>query len=449
MARAPEALAVTEAQGGRQWSRRELTAGALGVARALRGQVAPSLRRRVAMALPNGGAWFEAFIGLLEAGAVPVPIDPSEPECAQMEAASLAGATHFWREGEFVQVQLSRRRSQSPALCLVKLTSGSTGRAKALPATHGQMVADGIQICTTMDIAGDDSNLATIPLGYSYGLGNLVMPLLLKGTRVICASSPLPHALAADAARLCPSVFPTVPPILRALVESDLPRECFRSLRLVISAGSPLDAKIARSFLDRYGVRVHGFYGTSETGGIAYDRTGDATLEGRSVGTALEGVRLRLGAGGVLTVSSRAVLGRGRFRPPDRVSLNAFGELVLEGRADRAVKVAGRRVHLAEIERTLRSTVGVDDCFVYALGERDPAIVAAVAGRGSPADVRRQLRLRLAPWKVPGRILILRRFPVTGRGKTDFAALRQALSASRMATSISTLSADRQIAAHK
>ena len=152
------------------------------------------------------------------------------------------------------------------------------------------MEADGRQICTSMGIGPDDANLAAIPLGYSYGLGSLVIPLITQGTRVVCISSALPHAIAADASRFGPTVFPAVPPLLRALVESDVPRRPFASVRVVISAGSPLAPDVARSFADKFGVRVHGFYGSSETGGIAFDATGEATLEGRSVGTPLGGV---------------------------------------------------------------------------------------------------------------------------------------------------------------
>ena len=47
----------------------------------------------------------------------------------------------------------------------------------------------------------------------------------------------------------------------------------------VISAGALLlaAAKTARAFQARFGRKIHNFYGSSETGGIAYDRTGAAT----------------------------------------------------------------------------------------------------------------------------------------------------------------------------
>jgi len=37
---------------------------------------------------------------------------------------------------------------------------------------------------------------------------------------------------------------------------------------------------VARDFAARFGRRLHSFYGSSETGGIAYDRGGRAALEG-------------------------------------------------------------------------------------------------------------------------------------------------------------------------
>src|SRR5208283_3461404 len=121
------------------------------------------------------------------------------PEAAQLAAARSVGAAWIWRAGRprpVAPAGAARRRRADE--CLVKLTSGSSGRPRGLAATHAQMEADGRQICRSMGIGPRDANLAAIPLGYSYGLGNLVMPLLLQGTRIVCSSSPLPHAIAAD-----------------------------------------------------------------------------------------------------------------------------------------------------------------------------------------------------------------------------------------------------------
>jgi long-chain acyl-CoA synthetase len=447
------AVALVDAATGREWTRRQLLGEALEWARMFTGRAGKATphRRRVAMSVPNGAEWFQVFTGLMAAGAVPAPIDPTEPAQARRSVARAIGATFLWSEGRLSRVDQDAKglalRRPSARECLVKLTSGSSGAPKGLPATQSQMVADGAQICASMGIGPDDVNLAAIPLGYSYGLGNLVVPLMTQGTRIVLASSALPHSIAADALRFRPTVFPTVPPVLRALAASDLSRRSFSGLRLVISAGSPLPPEVAAAFADKFGVPVHGFYGTSETGGIAFDRSGEATRAGRSVGTPMVGVRIRTGSSGRFMVSSAAVLGTGRFSPADRAAISPLGELALLGRSDRVVKVAGRRVDLAEIEAALRALPGVRDARVQLADGGDGVLAAAVATELAPAEVRRLMRTAAASWKIPSRIVALAEFPVTPRGKIDSRKLRQILSQPRTATSISTLRAARQISA--
>ncbi len=449
--RSPGAVAVVDVASGTDWTRAALDAAAAAWAASRIRDVggAPLKGRRVAMAVPNGADWFQAFLGLLSVGAVPAPLDPAEPEAAQWEAAKSIGACWIWSAGRLREVASLRGsgsgRAARPGECLVKMTSGSSGKPRGLGVSHSQMEADGRQICATMGILPEDANLAVIPLGYSYGLGNLVLPLIAHGVQVICLPNAFPQAIAAEARQRRPTVFPAVPAVLEALSGSDVPSDSFSSVRLVISAGSPLPPGTSREFAAKFGIRIHSFYGTSETGGIAFDASGEATLEGRSVGPPLQGVRIAFGRSGRFSVSSPAVTGSGRFSPADRARLNQHGEIVLLGRTDRVVKVAGRRVDLAEIETALRSVPGVHDAFAHAREGAGGALCAAVAsGLGGP-EIRRLMRARVASWKIPGRIVVMRQFPRTARGKPDGRRLRQILEAPRTDASISTLRADRQM----
>lgn len=309
----------------------------------------------------------------------------------------------------------------------MKLTSGSTGRPRALAFTEAQMLADGRQVCASMGIAADDVNFAVIPFGHSYGLGNLVLPLLAQGTAIVCAGAPLPQALAADIARWRPTVFPAVPGLLRALAESDIPASALSSLRTVISAGSPLSPEIARAFFEKFNLRPHGFYGSSETGGITYDRIGDATLAGRSVGTPLDGVTLAPTRAGRFRVTSAAVCGRGSFSPADRASFNAQGELVLAGRAGRLMKIAGRRLDLGDLERLLRALPGVRDAFAAPHPQNPEELAVVLATSLDTAAARNLLRREFAAWKIPRRLVLVADFPLTARGKPDTRALNALL----------------------
>jgi acyl-coenzyme A synthetase/AMP-(fatty) acid ligase len=380
------------------------------------------------------------FLGLLKADAVVVPLDPGEPFAGQHATATAVRASWLWSAGQLHAIA-GRRAKMNDGRRLVKLTSGSTGVPRAIAFTDAQMVADGRQVCSSMGVRPDDVNLGLIPFGHSYGLGNLVLPLLLQGTAIAWGVAAMPHAIAEAAVRCRPTVFPAVPALLRALAIADVAAEQLQSLRTIISAGAPLAPEVAQAFQLKFGRKIHSFYGSSETGGITFDRTGDAALAGRSVGTPLEGVRLVFDRGGRFTVESAAVYtlgnrliaadGTGRHRPADRATLNAGGELVLIGRVGRFVKIAGRRLNLAEIEHALKQLPGVRDALVTPHAGRADALAAAVATEQSADGLRASLRERLASWKIPKKIVVLPAFPVTARGKTDSRQLRELLSRNR------------------
>jgi len=384
--------------------------------------------RAVVFALPNGIDWLSVLLGLLKAAAVAVPLDPGEPPAAQHRMAESLRAGFWWDGAKLVPLSMAKRY-RDPAISLVKLTSGSTGQPRPLPFTGAQLLADGRQVTATMGIRSGDLNYALIPFGHSYGLGNLVVPLLAGGVPVVCGTAPLPHAIAGDFARWRPTVFPSVPAIWRALAAADVTLD---SLRLPISAGAPLPPETARDFAARFGRRLHAFYGSSETGGIAFDRTGQATLAG-GVGHAMRGVRLTVLPGQRLRVSSAAVITHGNRRRTgklgcwvmqDRVTLDARGGLTLRGRRGTTVKVAGRRIDLNEVAVRLRRLPGVRDVWVGVSPDTEPVLGAAVATDRTAAELRADLLTDTAPWKIPKKWIALSALPVTARGKIDAPALR-------------------------
>ena len=431
---APDAVAIVDAATGRCITRGELDFSAKQWCDAHGAGLA---KQSVVVAEPNGMAWFRVFLGLLEADAIVVPMDPGEPVASQIATATKLRAHAVATAGE-LRLLAGGRRIRDPRR-LVKLTSGSTGVPRAIAFTDGQMLADAAQICAGMDIRPDDVNLGVIPFGHSYGLGNLVVPLIAQGTAIVCGVETFPHAMAKAIARCRPTVFPTVPALLRALTVADVPPADLASLRTVISAGAVLAPEIASTFEAKFQLRIHSFYGSSETGGITYDKTGDAARTGRSVGVPLPDVRLSFARGGRFTVESPAVFtlgnrqrgpsGCGVHRPADIGALTAAGELVLLGRAGRCVKIAGRRLNLVEVERALKKLPGVRDAWVAPHGGREDALAAAVAADVSADQIRTALRERLATWKIPKSIVVLPAFPLTARGKTDTRKLQALLTA--------------------
>jgi acyl-coenzyme A synthetase/AMP-(fatty) acid ligase len=381
---------------------------------------------RIAFRLPNGVEWMACFLALQKRGLTAVPLDHGLPAAVSLETARQIGARFLYQEGSWQTLRTKTVRRAG--ICCLKTTSGSAGVPKVIACRAEHLIADGEQIIRTMKIRPGDRNLAVIPLGHSYGLGNLVMPLILQGTAVVCAGSHTPRQLLEWIERHAVTVFPAVPALLRVLATLPAGGEkgVLASLRTVISAGAVLPAEVARAFFERFGRRIHNFYGSSETGGICYDRTGAATLSGRAVGRPLESVRVTI-AKGRLTVASAAVATRtGRWRPEDRAEWNRDGELVLLGRGGPGANIGGRKVHPLEIEKALRALPGVTDAAVWRhhTAGRD-ALAAAVESVHAPSQLEHALAAKLPAWKLPRWYVVDSTLPRTARGKLDMAELRR------------------------
>ncbi len=431
-ARKAQARAVVEAATGRTATFAELAAGAAGWARAHAPADGRLAGRPVVFSLPNGIQWLETFLALAGCGAVVVPLDAGEPPAALPRIVEDLGGGWWW-DGTRLREAGGGRRFRDPEIALIKLTSGSTGRPRPLAFTGAQLLADALQVTSTMGLVEADLNYGLIPLGHSYGLGNLTLPLVAQGLPLVCGSAPLPQAIANDFAAWRPTIFPSVPAIWSALARADLGPGALGSLRLAVSAGAPLAPEVAQAFLGRFGRRLHAFYGSSETGGIAYDRDGAATLAG-GVGTAMKGVRLRTLRGQRLEVASAAVttyrnrrraFGCGAWVMPDRAVVSADGGVRLLGRRGALVKIGGRRVGLAEVEARLRRLAGVRDVWVGAEGGAEPVLGAVLATERTAVELRAELLADTAAWKVPKRLVCVPALPVTARGKVDTAALRE------------------------
>ena len=304
----------------------------------------------------------------------------------------------------------------------------------------------------TMGVRADDITLAAIPLTHSYGIGSCLLPLLLAGTPLAFPASPLPAALAAALADGRVTHFPAVPAMIRALAGlSALP--ALSCLRVCLSAGAPLKPDDAAAFHAAIGAKVHVFYGSSECGGITYDRTAAPVHAEGAVGTAMHrvivevvdaaGQLVRAGQQGRVRVRSRAValaavppldepgiLAPGMFLTSDYGVLDAAGSLTLTGRVAEQLNVAGKKVHPEEVRRVLEEIPGVRAAHVAGLPDahRGELIAAAVAvdpaaGLTVPAIIA-ACRSRLAPHKVPRRIVLVDELPLTSRGKIDSHAIR-------------------------
>jgi acyl-coenzyme A synthetase/AMP-(fatty) acid ligase len=296
----------------------------------------------------------------------------------------------------------------------LKQTSGSTGQARMVVFTAAQLMADADNIVATMGLRPASPNLGVISLAHSYGFSNLVLPLLLHGIPLHLAPDPLPASLSNALAAMTEATLPAVPALWKAWLDTNV---LTTNIRLAISAGAPLSLELETSIYERVGLKVHNFYGSSECGGIAYDRSNLPRSQENLAGTALAGVSLTVGETGRLEVRSGSVgigywpaeaedLAAGKFLTSDLVKIGPQGEVYLEGRASDVINVAGRKVHPAEIEAHLARHPAVKCCLVFGQASQDAArceeIVALVAlAQGATLAELKSSLPELPAWQFP------------------------------------------------
>jgi long-chain acyl-CoA synthetase len=328
---------------------------------------------------------------------------------------------------------------------LLKLTSGTTAAPRAIRFRSEQLLADCIQICDTMGIGGNDVNFAVIPLSHSYGFSNLVTPLLVRGVAMVLSRDRMPRAVLDDLARTGATVFPGMPVFYQAFSEMEK-APALPALRLCISAGAPLPLEVARKFRDKFRRSIHSFYGSSECGGICYDR--EARLEEAGfVGPPMNRVRIEFlepdSPGSRIRVQSAAAgdgyfpepddekLGGGFFAPDDLLTRTEAGFRIV-GRISDVINVAGKKVNPAEVEAELLRFAGVRAAVVFgresALRNEEVAACVAANRNLDETELLEFCRRRLSGWQVPKRIFFVDEIPVNERGKISRRELAQRFS---------------------
>ncbi len=421
----------------------------------------------VGLAAVNGPGFLASLLALRRAGLAALLLDAQTPETEARRALCALGAPALlrcpegWPQGPegWSLHSLGETTDTTepehpifpvlhnpghPDIAVVKLTSGSTGAPRGIAAPAEALLADDDALTLTMGLSAADRLLTTIPLSHSYGLASLALPALLRGTVLVIPEAASVYDPFVTAARMGATFFPTVPAYLDALARMSDPPPRPESLRLVITAGAPLAATASARFRETFGLPVHVFYGSSECGGICYDREGGAAERG-TVGAPVEGVRVTLApmedspcGGGRVVVESPAVssgylpepderLADGRFRAGD-LAVWQGGELALRGRVDDLVNIKGKKVNPREVEAILAGLAGVDEAVVLGVpvegrGEILRAVVACRAGNLTTSEVVAWCRGHLSAHKVPRSIILLEALPRNARGKLDRAAL--------------------------
>ncbi|MEX3605215.1 MAG: amino acid adenylation domain-containing protein [Burkholderia sp.] len=474
-----QAWAVSDEQ--QRWSYAELAAHSSAIAQRLRAQ-GIGVGSIVGICQGRSPWLLASLLGIWQAGAAYVPLDPAYPaerlrymledsgagaalsDTAHLaQVQTLAGALPVWAADDVPEASapLSMPMPQSQDLAYVLYTSGSTGRPKGVRISHGALSNFLQSMVKTPGLQASDRLLAVTTISFDIAGLELYLPLIGGGECVLCSAeiSRDGRRLKAEVERVRPTLMQATPATWSMLFHAGWRNA--EGLK-VLCGGEALPTRLKQRF-DEIGTTVWNLYGPTETTiwstlakldasalihigrPIANTQAYVLDEDGREQPIGIEGELYLGGAGlaqgyhGQPERTSQAFIDHpfGRlYRTGDLARWRADGQLEHRGRSDQQVKVNGYRVEPGEIEAVLEQSDLVKQAAVVLREGAHGSQLAAwcVPTKATHGDtwldsiqvqaLQAQLRDRLPAYMRPAIWLSTAVLPQTPNGKVDRQALR-------------------------
>ncbi|MER6785362.1 AMP-binding protein [Streptomyces sp. NPDC000658] len=336
-------------------------------------------------------------------------------------------------------------------VALIAFTSGTTGRPKGCLHFHRDVLAIADTFSRhVLKPVPDDVFAGSPPLGFTFGLGGLVVFPMRAGASALLLEQAGPRQLLPAVAEHGVSVLFTAPTAYRAMLD-ELGGHDLSSLRRCVSAGENLPAATWRAWHERTGLRLINGIGATELLHIFISAADDDVRPG-TTGLPVPGWQARVqdadgvpvpdGEPGLLAVRGPVgcrYLADPRQQQYVRDGWNVTGDTYVReadgyfryvARADDMIVSAGYNIAGPEVEEALlRHPDVVETAVVGRPDERRGQVVVAfvVLREGARRDteaLRAFLRQELAPYKCPREFVLLDALPRTATGKLQRFRLR-------------------------
>lgn len=371
--------------------------------------------QHVAIVASNSLEWILAFLGVVGAGAVAIPLDESIGELDLRNAVSQAELDAIFvqhaqvsavREmgiaadlydihelSSFVYDALSNAvvedaaENDIDAVSVLMKTSGSMGKTKYCMLTQRNLMSSALNLYEAVRIDSGGTVITMLPFHHSFGLSLGLLYQLICGSRIIIGVSPI--RFLETLGRLQPDYVMCVPEMVSAMVtyfgmiNVDDNKRIVKRLKYVYCGGAPANADVI-SKLEEYGISLILGYGLTECSPLvtASDPCGSAITEtGKvTVGKTCGSVRIRI-VDGELEVKSPSVM-KGYFgagedkaseimhdgwlRTGDLAHIDDEGNVFITGRRKNVIVLPnGEKIIPEEIEQMILTNDRINYCYVY------------------------------------------------------------------------------------
>src|SRR5713226_5270040 len=333
-----------------------------------------------------------------------------------------------------------------------------------VPLTHSNLLSSASNIAVTLQLTEKDRCLNLMPLFHIHGLVGAVLASMRAGSSVICSSDFDPEKFFSWLEEFHPTWYTAVPTTHHAVLScaathKELLQRC--SLRFIRSSSAALPPQVMQGLEEVFRVPVIEAYGMTEASHqIACNPLPPGRRKPRSVGLPAgvevavfddEGNVVSPGETGEIVIRGTTVMSgygnspqaneesfkHGWFRTGDQGHLDADGYLFLTGRLHETISRGGAKISPAEVDEVLKEHPDVSEAVTFAvphltLGE-DVAVAVVLREKAlvTEAEIQRFVATRLAEFKVPRQVLIVKQIPKSATGKIQRIGLAEKLGLTR------------------
>jgi acyl-CoA synthetase (AMP-forming)/AMP-acid ligase II len=367
---------------------------------------------------------------------------------AAVQAPGSYGQVAISALNEAAKAESTERDSDQNVAALI-YTTGTTGKAKGVMLSHKNLMFVATASARTRALTDDDRVYAVLPISHILGLTGVLLGALVSGAAVYLTArfDPAAALKAIEQDRL--SVMIGTPSMYALLCEYATRNNrgiVKPALRLISSAGAPLDVATKANTEHTFGQTLHNGYGITECSPTITLTALDAPRSDCAIGRVLPGIETRLvdadgndvaeGETGELWIRSpgvmkgyyksfeetaQALTADGWFKSGDLARFDD-GNLFIVGRAKDLIIRFGFNVYPAEVEGVLNGFAGVARSAVIGIKTGDSEDVVAFVQTSPGSSVTEALladfaAANLAPYKRPSKITLLDALPMSPAGK--------------------------------
>ena len=330
-------------------------------------------------------------------------------------------------------------------------TSGTTSRPKIVPQTHANVCTSAYATGMALALRETDRCLNVLPLFHGHGLTGTVIASLAAGASVVCTPGLHINGFSMSLTAFKATWYSAVPTMHQAiLAQARHDREQLANcrLRFVRSSSAPLPSRVFTELEQAFESPVIEWYGMTEvtSSPIACNPLPPRRRKAGSVGIPVvldvaimdeRGALLPGGAPGQVVargasvmagydgdpMATEAAFAGDWFKTGDLGYFDDDGYLFLVGRIREMINRGGEKVAPQEVDEVLLKHPAVAEAVTFAVPHAtlDEDVASAIVLRpdavATPKDIRQFAVGRIADFKVPRQVLIVREIPKGPTGK--------------------------------